>query len=77
MSHGTFFVRSCPSCGRHLEIRVELLGREVRCLHCGRQFMAHEHSIENQELRVEEALAKAQRLIDSVRAFNSTTSQSG
>ena len=34
MSRATFFIRECPTCGRRLQIRVEYLGRTVRCKHC-------------------------------------------
>lgn len=34
------FVQSCPTCGRKLEIQVDLLGREVACQHCHAEFVA-------------------------------------
>jgi hypothetical protein len=34
MSGGMYFVRECPTCGRHLYIRVEYLGKKVVCQHC-------------------------------------------
>ena len=34
MTHGTYFVQECPTCGRALHIRVEYLGRELTCQHC-------------------------------------------
>lgn len=34
MSKHIFFVRECPTCGRHLHIRVEYLGKKVVCQHC-------------------------------------------
>jgi hypothetical protein len=34
MSNPTYFVQECPTCGRHLQIRVEHLGRRVVCQHC-------------------------------------------
>ncbi|MBS0209619.1 MAG: hypothetical protein JSS27_11770 [Planctomycetes bacterium] len=40
MSEATFFTRECPTCGRHLHIRVEYLGREVVCQHCRGRFTA-------------------------------------
>lgn len=40
MSRATFFIRECPTCGRRLQIRVEYLGRQVRCKHCDAQFEA-------------------------------------
>jgi hypothetical protein len=67
MAAGTFFVRSCPTCGRSLEVRVELLGRRVECVHCGATFTASEQSHTTlDELRVERALALAQQYIDSM-----------
>jgi hypothetical protein len=40
MSHGTYFVQECPTCGRRLHVRVEYLGRKVVCQHCRGQFFA-------------------------------------
>ena len=40
MSRATFFIRECPTCGRRLQIRVEYLGRMVRCKHCEAHFVA-------------------------------------
>lgn len=34
MTHGTYFVQDCPTCGRSLHIRVEYLGRQLSCQHC-------------------------------------------
>ena len=34
MSKRVYFVRECPTCGRHLHIRVEYLGKKVVCQHC-------------------------------------------
>jgi hypothetical protein len=36
----TFFAQECPSCGRHLQVRLEYLGRAVACPHCERRFEA-------------------------------------
>jgi DNA-directed RNA polymerase subunit RPC12/RpoP len=30
----TYFLQGCPTCGRRLQIRVEHLGKRVRCQHC-------------------------------------------
>ena len=35
------FTRSCPTCGRRVEIRASLLGRTVACQHCGANFTAN------------------------------------
>jgi hypothetical protein len=40
MSHTTFFVQECPTCGRRLQIRVVYLGRRLYCQHCGGPFVA-------------------------------------
>ena len=34
------FVRSCPTCGRRIQIRGSLLGRVVACRHCNAEFIA-------------------------------------
>lgn len=44
MSRATFFLRECPTCGRRLQIRVEYLGRTVRCKHCAAMFEADDPS---------------------------------
>jgi hypothetical protein len=44
MSRATFFIRECPTCGRRLQIRVEYLGRMVRCKHCEAHFVAYDPS---------------------------------
>jgi hypothetical protein len=72
MASGTYFIRSCPTCGRHLEIRVELLGRNVECVHCHGTFIANEEpEVSHDDQRIEQILARAQRYIESVDAFNS------
>ena len=44
MSRATFFLRECPTCGRRLQIRVEYMGRAVRCKHCAAMFEADDPS---------------------------------
>ncbi len=34
------FTRSCPTCGRRIQIRGSLLGRVVACRHCNAEFVA-------------------------------------
>jgi len=34
------FVKSCPTCGRTLQVQVRYLGREVTCGHCHGRFLA-------------------------------------
>jgi hypothetical protein len=40
MSNPTFYVQECPTCGRHLQIRVEYLGKRVVCQHCQGHLLA-------------------------------------
>ena len=42
MTQTTFFVKECPTCGRNLQVRIEYLGRDMMCNHCGGDFVAHE-----------------------------------
>jgi hypothetical protein len=34
------FFQDCPTCGRHVRIKAEYLGRRMSCLHCQGQFIA-------------------------------------
>lgn len=40
MTRTLFYVQECPTCGRHLQVRVEYLGKVVACRHCGARFEA-------------------------------------
>lgn len=40
MSSAPYFVQECPTCGRSLQVRVEYLGKQVVCQHCGGQLHA-------------------------------------
>ena len=42
MPRSTYFVQECPTCGRNLQVRVEYLGKQVVCQHCGARFSASE-----------------------------------
>lgn len=44
MNRTTYFVQNCPTCGRRLQVRVEYLGKSVRCQHCGAGFDASDPS---------------------------------
>ncbi len=68
MPSGAFFIRSCPTCGRSLEIRVEYLGKRVSCRHCSAQFdtMEDDYSDAASESSLR-LLARAEELIESVR----------
>lgn len=50
MNGAPFFVRPCPSCGRSTQIRVDLLGRDVCCQHCRREFVASDPECESAAL---------------------------
>jgi len=34
------FFQECPTCGRHVRIKAEYLGRRMTCLHCEGEFTA-------------------------------------
>ncbi|QDV67976.1 hypothetical protein Poly24_16820 [Rosistilla carotiformis] len=65
------FVQPCPTCGRKLEIGVELLGREIACQHCLAEFTAADPTATQSILdddsallaRVEEVLQRADHLL--------------
>lgn len=40
MSHATYFVQDCPTCGRRLQVRVSFLGKPIVCPHCCGRFDA-------------------------------------
>lgn len=42
MPKSTYYVQECPTCGRNLQIRIEYLGKQVVCQHCGACFEACE-----------------------------------
>ena len=45
MFPATYFVQSCPICGRSLQIRLEYLGRTVACQHCRGKFTASDPAL--------------------------------
>ncbi len=76
MASGTYFFRSCPTCGRHLNVRIELLGREVECAQCRAIFVATEEAeTSRDDQRIEQLLARAQRYIDSVHVLNTAAAE--
>ena len=62
MGSRIYFVQGCPICGRRLNIRIEYLGRQLVCRHCGGQFVAQDPA--NGPLPDSEALRRAQQLLD-------------
>ncbi|MCD0459894.1 response regulator [Roseiconus lacunae] len=63
------FTRSCPTCGRRIQIRGSLLGREVCCPHCNARFVAM--ATDDSAGKVDDA----QRLLDRVDTMLSKVSQ--
>jgi hypothetical protein len=45
MSRATFFDLDCPTCGRPLQVRINLLGKPVKCRHCRAAFTASPSSV--------------------------------
>lgn len=73
MPSGAYFIRSCPTCGRSLEVRVEYLGKRVSCKHCSAQFDTsdppyYSDGASESSLNL---LARAEELIESVRITSS------
>ena len=42
MANNLFFSQECPTCGRHLHIHVEYLGKKVVCQHCHGRLVARD-----------------------------------
>lgn len=38
----TYFVQSCPVCGRTLHVPIQLLGQRAACQHCRATFVARD-----------------------------------
>lgn len=69
MPSGAYFIRSCPTCGRSLEIRVEYFGKRVSCRHCSAEFDTVDGPVDlprasDSSLSL---LARAEELIESVK----------
>lgn len=64
------FTQPCPTCGRHVRIAIEYLGRSVACQHCQAEFFANGHDGE------ERPSSMAQPLMERVEAILSRTSPS-
>ena len=62
MSSSVRFAKACPTCGRTLQIPVELLGRDVCCHGCGASFKAK--TSDEVHLRIDEDIdQRVDRLI--------------
>lgn len=73
MSPHAMFDQSCPTCGRRLQISVDLLGRVVSCKHCRAQFTASHQSANVDEHRLIELLSRAEEFLASTRFTAPTT----
>ncbi len=73
MSYATTFLKQCPSCGRRLEIRVQCLGKNVQCTHCGSIFTASNSPANPpppQDTLVDKAIRDAEIYLASVEEIN-------
>ena len=68
MSHrATYFVQDCPTCGRQLQVRVEYLGKRVKCQHCSAAFCAQQSDAQRAPHDSSDALlARAEQLLASM-----------
>ena len=67
MPQTTYFVKACPTCSRKLQVRVEYLGRQMVCNHCGGDFLAgvdREQQSECNDDSSEGILLRADELLD-------------
>lgn len=73
MPNRTKFVVACPACARKLDVRVDLLGRDVECLHCGALFnSSHTDHRPNDDEAIDQILARAQQYVESTLPVNSS-----
>ena len=70
MVGSSHFVKSCPTCGRTLQIQVRYIGREVNCGHCDGRFLAfHDDLAENTLSGLDspsDAMQRAEELLNSL-----------
>lgn len=65
MAGAVYFVQECPTCGRHLQVRVEYLGKKVACRHCGGRFEASHVDDDDAALGESTLLKRADELIEA------------
>jgi hypothetical protein len=65
MPNATYFGQGCPTCGRRLHIRVELLGKTVVCEHCRGQFVACDPDSRSSSGSDESILDRAEQLLQT------------
>ena len=68
MSHSTYFLQECPTCGRRARVRVEHLGRQVVCQHCLGRFEARDPATDGGDGMLTESkiLRRANELLESI-----------
>ncbi len=67
MTHSTYFVQECPTCGRALHIRVEYLGRQLNCQHCRGKLEATDPDATEQPVTSMSLLQRADDLLSRSR----------
>lgn len=67
----TYFIQSCPTCGRRLQIRVEHMAREVSCYHCRARFLADSSPASVASPCATDLIARADQLLESFDSSNS------
>lgn len=55
------FFQECPTCGRHVRMKAEYLGRRMSCLHCEGEFIATDR-----ESRFDAVESRASGLLQSL-----------
>ncbi len=68
MTHSTYFVQECPTCGRALHIRVEYLGRKLNCQHCRGKLEAMDPDATEQSVSSISLLQRAEDLLNQSRS---------
>ncbi len=63
MTGPVLYTQHCPTCGRRLHIRVEFLGKQLRCRHCGGVFEARDPAQSAAEPDEDLLLQRAQELL--------------
>ena len=70
MVGSSHFVKSCPTCGRTLQVQVRYMGREVTCGHCHGRFLAFHDDLARDESaglgRNRDVMQRAKELLNSL-----------
>ena len=63
------FVKSCPTCGRTLQIQIQYMGKRVTCGHCHGQFLAYYDDLDGNELTIsdkDDVMRRVDELLSSL-----------